>query len=232
MQQSELTHSTPGSIWMRKYYFSFASAFVLALSLWGFSDNLIWALDQPSNRDPKFIVHGLFCLTWMLLLFVQANLVRKGNVRLHRKLGIAGLVAATGVTFSTIYVFVAVWKGWDAMEYYVKANRLLLPSYSLLVVLGFLYRKRSDLHKRYVYIATLYMLEPILSRAFDPLTPLMAGLSASQVDLYWWIFFVVTWNGLFISLFAYDWLIARRIHPVTIGGYAWFFAIWTFVLFA
>jgi hypothetical protein len=48
------------------------------------------------------------------------------------------------------------------------------------------------------------MLEPVLSRAFDPLTPLMRGLSESQIDFYWWIFFVLVWNALFVSLLVYD----------------------------
>lgn len=226
----EESNFSPTSAWMRKNYFSLASGLMLALTLWGFSDNLIWNVGQPSNHDPKFIIHGLFCLAWMLILFTQANLARKGNARLHRKLGMAGLIAAFGVTISTIHIFVAVWKGWDSMPFYLKANRLLLPSYSLFVLLGFLNRKRSDWHKRYLFVATLYMLEPVLSRAFDPLEPLLSGLSDSQVDFYWWIFFVVVWNAFFLSLFVYDWLVARRIHPVTAGGLAWFYAILAIVL--
>lgn len=232
MQARQPARPTTASRWMRKYYFPLASAFILALSLWSFSDNLVWNVGQKSNHDPKFIIHGLFCLAWVLMLFVQANLVRAGNVRLHRTLGIIGLIAAVGVTLSTIHIFVVVWKGWDAMAFYLKANRLLLPSYSLLVLMAYLDRKRPDWHRRLVYIATLFMLEPVLSRAFDPLDPLLAGFSESQIDFCWWIFFVLVWSGLFVSLFAYDWLVERRIHPVTAGGFAWFCAIWAVVSFA
>ncbi|WP_428408298.1 hypothetical protein [Hyphococcus sp.] len=229
MGSNELISGAIVGSWMRKYYFSYVSAVTLALSVWGFSDNLFWNIGQPSNSDPKFVIHGLFCLTWMIVFFLQANLVRTGNLRLHRKLGVAGFIAAIGVTVTTLYVFAAVWKGWDAMSPLVKANRLLLPSYSALVLLAILNRGRSDWHKRLILIATLYMLEPILSRAFDPLEPLMAGLTDSQIDFYWWIFFVLVWNGLFASLFAYDFLTQKRIHQVTIAGYAWFCAIWIFV---
>jgi hypothetical protein len=214
---------------MKKNYFFTISAFLLFLSVWGFSDNLFWNVGQPSNRDPKFIFHGLFCLAWMLVFCVQAHLVRTGKMRLHRKLGMAGFLIAIGVTLSTLYVFVAVWKGWGAMAPYVKANRLLLASYSVLVLLAFLHRKRPEWHKRYLLIGTLYMLEPVLSRAFDPVEPWLAGFSDRQLDLFWWIFFVVLWNALFLSLLAYDRCVARRIHPVTAGGFAWFLAIWVFV---
>ena len=125
---------------MQKYYFSLASGITLALTLWGFSDNLFWDVGQPSNRDPKFIIHGMFCLAWMIVFFAQATLVRKNNIRLHRKLGITGFIIAIGVALSTMYVFIVVWQGWDAMAYYVKANRMLLPSYALFVLLGLLNR--------------------------------------------------------------------------------------------
>lgn len=215
---------------MRRNYFAFASGFLLALSLWSFSDNFLWNVGQPSNSDPKLVVHGLFCMAWMIVLFAQAMLVRGGNIRTHRTLGVAGCIAAVGVTVTTIYVFFVVWKGWDAMAPYLRANRLLLPSYSILVLLGYLNRRRPEWHKRYMLVATLYMLEPVLSRAFDPLDPLLTGFTDAEVDLYWWAFFVVTWLGFFLSLLVYDWRVARRIHPVTIGGFAWFGAIWTIVI--
>ena len=87
---------------MRAYYFPVATALLLALTVLGFSDNLFTRVDQRSNSDPKFIAHGLFCLGWMILLAVQANLVSRGNVRLHRTLGVAGMFVAAGVTLSTL----------------------------------------------------------------------------------------------------------------------------------
>lgn len=211
---------------MQKYYFSVISGIVLFLSLWGFSDNLFWKVDQPSNSDPKFVIHGLFCLAWMVAFFVQSTLIRKGDVRTHRKVGTWGLIAALGVAISTIYIFVVVWRGWDTMAIYIQANRILLPSYAVLLMLAYRYRSRPDWHKRLVCIATLFMLEPVLSRAFDPIDPWLLDYTDEQVDGWWWIFFLVTWNGLVLSLFAYDWSTLRRIHPVTIAGVAWFYAIW------
>lgn len=212
---------------VRKYYFPAVTGLLLFLTLAGFSDNLLTNVGQRSNGDPKFIIHGLFCLAWMVILTTQANLVRAGNIRLHRKLGIAGFIVAIGVTLSTLFVFWAVWKGWDRMPFYIQANRVLLPSYAVLVALAFLNRRRPDWHKRLILVASLYMLEPVLSRSFDPLDPLLLRFTDSQVDTAWWIYFVTVWNALFLSLFAYDWIVARRIHPVTAGGYAWFGTIFT-----
>ena len=218
---------TPGSTWMMtRHYFSVVSGIVLFLSLWGFSDNLIWDIQQPSNKNPMFVIHGLFCLAWMAAFFAQSLLVRSGNVALHRIAGVYGLAAATGVSLSTLWVFIHVWQGWDAMPYYAQANRLLLPSFSLLVLLAWLNRTRPDIHKRLMYLGTLYLLEPILSRSFDPLEPLLTNFSATEIDYYWMIFTVAVWNLLFVSLFVYDRLTSLRVHPVSIAGYVWFYVIW------
>lgn len=216
---------------MRRNYFAWISGVLLGLSVWGFSDNLLWDVGQPSNSDPKFIVHGGFCLAWMLVFCVQTRLVRAGRVRLHRRLGVFGAVIALGVTVSTLWVFVAVWKGWDAMAPFVKANRILLPSYALMVLMGILLRRRPEWHKRCLLVATLYMLEPVLSRAFDPIEPLLAGFTDQQIDFAWYVFFVLAWSGLFASLFVYDWLVTRGLHPATLGGSVWFAAVWSLVWF-
>jgi hypothetical protein len=76
---------------------------------------------------------------------------RKRKYSLHRKLGLVAI--AIGATLSTIWVFVAVWKGWDVMTAEVKANRPLLPSYLLFVGLGLLTRRRPEWHKRFLRIS-------------------------------------------------------------------------------
>jgi hypothetical protein len=215
---------------MKRYYFSYATAALLFLTVWGFSDNLLWRVDQPSNRDPKFIVHGLFCLAWMLVLFAQANLIRKRNVELHRKLGVAGFLLALGVTFSTAFVFASVWRPWREMSLLVQGNRLLLAGFAVLVWLAYRNRRRPDWHKRYILVASLFMLEPVLSRAFNPLEPLLTGFTDSQVDAAWWVFFVVSWGALFLSLFAYDRALQPSIHDATKRGLILFCSTWAIVL--
>ena len=80
----------------RGKYFAITSGLLLFLSLAAFSDNLLTDVGQPSNRDPKFVVHGLFGLAWYVLLVVQANLGRTRQWRLHRRLGVAAFVVALG----------------------------------------------------------------------------------------------------------------------------------------
>lgn len=209
-------------------YFSFASILLLFLSIVAFSDNLFTDIAQPSNRDPKFLVHGLFGLAWYVLLATQANLIRTRNLRLHRKLGVATFIVAAGVTLSTLYIFVVLWKGWENMEPEVRANRLLLPGFALCVLLAWRRRAQSDWHKRLIFIGTFFMLGPVVDRAYDPLImswakPLLSSLYTEQVDeLAYLAFRWGCWIAFFVSMLLYDGKKLGRIHPVTLAGCTWF----------
>ncbi len=200
---------------MGKNYFFFSSLILLLLSLIAFSDNLLTDVGQESNSDPKFVVHGLLMFAWFIIFVVQTNFIRKGNHNAHIKWGIAGMISAIGVFLSTVYVFVAVYKGWDAMPYFVKANRFFMLSFAVLVVLGYLNRKNGTKHKRFVFLASLLILEPILSRVTGNLS-IENGVA----------FIAIVWNGLFISLFVYDWLTLKKVHKITWMGFVWFYAVW------
>lgn len=211
-----------------RYFFVVAALILFALTLVAFWDNLVTDVGQASNHDPKFIVHGLFCGAWVTILVAQALLVRNQNVRLHRKLGIAGLLIAAGVTLSTIWVFWAVWKGWAAMSPDVRANRLFLPAYALFVALAYVNRRRPEWHKRYIFAGTLFMLQPILDRVYDPLlVPFMTGLTEKQIDAAFQPIIFAIWLAFFAALFVYDAMVIRRIHRVTAGALAWFAVAWT-----
>ena len=212
-------------------YFSVVSVLLLALNVVAFSDNLFTDVGQPSNGDPKFIVHGLFGLAWYVLLATQANLIRVRSVKLHMKLGIATFIVAIGVILSTLYIFVVVWKGWALMSEEVRANRLFLPGFATCVLLAWLQRRQSDWHKRLIIAGTFFMQGPALARAYDPLIvswmePLFPSFTARVDEIGFLTFFFGVWIGLFLSLARYDWRTLRRIHPVTAGGFSWFVLTW------
>lgn len=212
-------------------YFSVISVLLLLLSIVAFSDNLFTDVGQPSNSDPKFIIHGLFGLAWYVLLATQANLVRVRNLRLHRTLGTATFLVAIGVTLSTLYLFIVLWKGWANMEPDVRANRLLLPGYALCLWLAWQRRAQPDWHKRLIIVGTFFMLSPVLDRDYDPLImswakPLFGALYTPQVDeASYQVFRWGSWAGFFLSLAVYDWKTRGAIHRVTWAGIAWFLLV-------
>jgi hypothetical protein len=201
---------------MKKYYFPVVSALLLLFSLIGFSDNLITDVGQQSNSDPKFIIHGFFWFAWMLIFVIQTNFIRKQNYHAHRQLGIFGMFTAIGVVVSTVYIFVVIYKGWDVMPFFVKANRLFLLSFVIMIWLGYRNRKNPAKHKRFIFVGTLFILEPILSR--------VGGNTGMDPD----IVVPIIWNALFISLFIFDWITLKKIHPITYLGFIWFYCVWVF----
>lgn len=212
-------------------YFSITSALLLVLSIVAFSDNLFTDIGQPSNGDPKFIIHGLFGLAWYVLLATQANLVRLRNVKLHRKLGVATFIVAIGVTLSTLYIFVVLWKGWGNLAGEARANRLLLPGYAACMFLAWKWRSQSDRHKRLVFAGTFLMLGPVIARTYDPLLvswmePLFPVFTARVDEAGFLLYFFGAWVGFFLSLAWYDWKALQRIHPVTVAGFAWLVLAW------
>ncbi len=212
-------------------YFSAVSVLLLVLSVVAFSDNLFTNVGQPSNGDPKFVVHGLFGLAWYVLLAVQANLVRVRNVKLHMTLGVAAFVVAVGVTITTLHIFVTIRTGWDRMPADARANRLLLPGFATCVLLAWLRRRRSDWHKRLIFVGTFLMPGPVLSRAYDPLVvswmePLFPSLTSRFDEACFQTFFRGGWIGFFLSPAIYDRRTLGRVHPVTTAGVAWLAASW------
>jgi len=212
-------------------YFSIVSVLLLLLSIVAFSDNLFTDFGQASNSDPKFVIHGLFGLAWYVLLATQANLVRVRNVKLHKRLGVATLFVALGLTLSTLYIFIVVWKGWGTMAEEVRANRLFLPGYAACVLLAWLRRGQSDWHKRLIFTGTFFMLGPVLSRVYDPLIvswmePLFPVFTARVDEVGFLVFFFAAWIAFFLSLALYDWKTLRRLHLVTVAGLAWFVLVW------
>lgn len=207
---------------MKKYYFLVVSIILLLLSLVAFSDNLITDVGQKSNSDPKFIIHGLFCFAWFIILVIQTNLIKKGNYKAHRRLGIAGLIAAAGVFITTLYIFIVIYKGWEHMLPNVRANRLLMLGFAVLVTQAYRKRKKTDEHKRLIFLAAFYMLGPILGRVIGN-----SFLdSMIEDDITYDFTFFGAWSSFFISLFIYDRVVIRRIHRVTYLGTLLFCCIW------
>ncbi|MCW5517550.1 hypothetical protein [Muriicola sp. Z0-33] len=205
---------------MKKYYFTVVSSLLLILSFIAFSDNLITDIGQESNSDPKFIIHGLLMFAWFGTFLAQSYFILRKKINAHMKWGRVGFILAIAVFVSTLYIFIAIFKGWEAMEPFVKANRLLMLSFATFILLAYLHRKNATKHKRFVFWAIVLPIEPIIGRV-------------SEVFLVdnWELFYVLVWHTFFASFFIYDWQTLRRIHPISWAGLAWFYTAWAISLY-
>ena len=96
-----MTDRTQPASRARGFYFGMAAAMSVIVFL-GFGPSfylngyLAAAFGQRPLRalPPIIVVHGLVLTAWMIVLMVQTGLVAKGQVRWHRRLGVAGAVLA------------------------------------------------------------------------------------------------------------------------------------------
>lgn len=200
---------------MKQYYFAIVSSLLLILSFIAFSDNLFTDINQESNSDPKFIIHGLFMFAWFGIFVIQSYYILKKDYKTHRKLGKIGFILAIGVFLSTLYVFIAIFKGWENMEPFVRANRLLMLSFATFILMAYLYRRDIVKHKRFIFWAIVLPIEPIIGRVSE----------VFQID-NWQVFYVIVWHLFFVSFFIYDLKTIKKIHLISWVGLSWFYIAW------
>jgi hypothetical protein len=203
------------------YYFPVVSSLLLLFSIAAFSDNLFTDIGQDSNKDPKFIIHGLFMFAWLGTFVAQTFFILRKNYKAHVKLGRIGFVLAICVFLSTVYVFIAVFEGWEAMEPFVKANRLLMLSFAFFTVLAYKYRKDAIKHKRFIFWAIVLPIEPMMGRVSDLL----------QVE-NWELFYAGVWHAFFISFLVYDYKNLGKVHPISIAALTWFYLTWGIAIYS
>lgn len=211
-------------------YYTVLTGLMLILGLIAFSDNLLTDIDQPSNQQPSMVIHGLFALAWMILLVVQANHVRSGNLSSHRRLGPFVFAVGAGLVLSTAYLFYAGFPGFSAMTPPVVANRIMLPVFAMAVFFAWRRRHLAAWHKRLIVMGTVLTLSPILSRAMDRILGwVVPGRGEAGLDPAFLFAFAGMWTALLASQWIYDRRTIGRIHPVTIGATITLYAVYALV---
>lgn len=213
---TELPVSAPQGIRTRQLDRYFYTGMTIALMLTVFAGFArTYFLKQyygTPTLSPLVHLHGLAFSSWMILLLIQTTLVAASQVRVHRQLGIAGVViVALMVVLGTVTAIQAAALG-HAPPGAPPLSFLAIPLFEMitfptLVAAGFYYRRRPDIHKRLMLLATISISSAAVARL--PLAILRFGPPA---------FFGLT--DLFIAaIVCYDLFTRRRIHPATaIGG--------------
>jgi FtsH-binding integral membrane protein len=159
--------------------------------------------------------HGIVMTLWFGLFIVQVALVNSRRVDLHRRLGSAGLLlGAFAVILSAVVSF-----GLARQELLTHpASRLpalllglqlfaVLGVFVILMVLGYRYRRRPDVHKRLMTMGMLCVLGPALTR--------LPFLPNHNIGV------TIAFNvGLILVVVLADAFLHRRLHPAFAGGAA------------
>jgi hypothetical protein len=158
---------------------------------------------------PLLHLHGMVFSSWIVLFIVQTTLVATHRTDIHRRLGILGGVIATLMViigFTTAVIRAS--QGATPVPDVSPLSFLPIPLgdisvFAVLIFAGFYYRRRPDVHKRLMLLATISILAAAIARL--PFAIMQAGPP---------VFFGFT-DLFIIACVVYDLVALRRIHRAT-----------------
>jgi hypothetical protein len=171
-------------------------------------------LIDPPPLTTLLHLHAAVFTAWMALFLAQAVLVAAHRVDLHRKLGIASAIFA-----GVVFVFGVLSVLQTTISSHVSPSGLAPPQFSIIgftsiglfgafIALGVIYRRRPDLHRRFMILGFIASISPATARVLrlldvqmyrDSLIPLCAALFIA-------------------ACLVYDWRKHRVVHPAYVFG--------------
>ncbi len=182
----------------------------------GFSDNWLYDIDQPSNSNPKFLIHAFFAFSWFSLLLAQSALIRYGTVSQHRNLGMAGFFIFPAMCLSTGYLYLSRFLEIGYLSPLSKMVSAQLIFAIVLTFIAFAARKKDfQSHKNYIILGSFFLIQPAVDRAVGKL-----------FDAY----YVEAWLCTYAILFGlFFWFFKKFNWPLTLGTLIWgigLFQLW------
>lgn len=217
MTTMELGRGTPaaGRLRITDQYFYVAMAIIIAAVVaYGFSntvvDNLFRPIQPKVARPAILYVHAALFVSWIALFVSQTSLIRARNLRLHRRLGVAGAFLAAAMFLVGFTTAIVMRKFRIAHDPSDTPAFLSIPfgdlfSFSAAVALGVWWRKWPEYHRRLMLFATI-----VLTGAAFARFPLAIMNNP-------WFFYSGT-DLLLVVVCIRELIVNRRIHPVFLYG--------------
>ena len=154
----------------RIFYTGMAAA-ILVTVFAGFSRTFYLRPYFPQTQQliPLLILHGLVFSGWIMLFITQVTLVATKRTRTHMKLGIAGGVLATLMLLIGTLTAIVRAKGPSPVPGVNSLSFLTIPLgdmliFGILVGAAFYFRRKPDVHKRLMLLATIGILPAAVAR--------------------------------------------------------------------
>ena len=170
-----------------RWFYSLASLSLLVLMFIGFQLFYLQGKAFPGRPlTPPIrtlvIIHGCLMTAWMLLAVAQPLLVGARRKRLHRKLGVAGVVLALAMVVVGLRIGIEAARvsppelrvfRLDPRQF-MAVPVLSILVFGLLVLVGVLNRRRPEVHRPIMLMASVSLIGAALGR-MAPLNALYAG---------------------------------------------------------
>jgi hypothetical protein len=210
------TASTLRSVTERRF-FAWGAAVIVLTAFGGFARTyyLKGAFDSPSL--PMLVhVHAAVMTAWIILFVAQTRLVAAQRIDLHRRLGVFGAMLLVAIVVIGVVTAIESARHGLSPTDMPPLMFLVIPLgtvfvFAVLAGAAIAYRRRSDVHKRLMLLATLSILTPAIARIpWEPFRamgpPLFLGVTDTCV----------------LAFVIYDTVRNRRLHPAFLWGTLFF----------
>src|SRR2546430_1907744 len=214
--QVEVTHKRDQSKRReRLFYTGMAVAFVLTVFA-GFARTFYLRPHfQTQPLIPLLVLHGVVFTSWIALLLTQTTLVATKRTRTHMRLGIAGgLLAGLMITIGTTTAIIRAKSFEPPPGYPSPLVFLTIPLgdmlvFAILIGAAFYFRRRADMHKRLMLLATIAILPAAVAR-----------LPLALIQQYGPLAFFGLSDLFIVPCLVYDFVTRGRPHRATVLGSA------------
>lgn len=170
-----------------RWFYSLASLSLLAIMFIGFQLFYLQGKAYPGRPltppiRTLILVHGSLMTAWMLLAVAQPLLVGAGRKRLHMKLGALGVALAVGMVLAGLRIGIEAARVSPpelrvfglAPKQFMAVPVLSILLFALFVVVGVVNRRRPEVHRPMMLMASISVIGAALGRV-TPLNALYAG---------------------------------------------------------
>jgi len=181
--------------------------------VFGFAQFALRGFVQPAQAPIHVHLHGLVMLSWLGLSIVQAALIQRDNLALHRRLGWIGVLLAAAVVVTGSYA------GLRAIEtgrqppffspgYFLALTQIGIAFFAALVAFAVVRRRQTEWHRRLMLGALIMIVEPALGR----LLPMPFIMPWGE-----WLVLAIQ-LGVFAIVMRHDRKVLGHVHPATLAA--------------
>lgn len=186
----------------REPFFYYFSGILLITVIFAFGMNILLKNYHLNSNMTLIVIHGISMLLWYFILFWQTRQIRINNIKAHKQLGLMTIVLAIAIVISGIMIAISNFKGeGEALTLFGNFSGMFV--FGVLYVLALINRKKPDIHKRFMIVASVAMLSPALVRI------LRIFEINDFVTLPFWLLFIA-------ALPIYDYRKSKRVHKATV----------------